>query len=135
ALGKLPVVGDILTGGHGRNVEELGLRAVGRRPVVVAAGAVGAKPLHRLGLRGRGGARIELHVLGWIVVDGLAGLLVDAFGPVDVVHVGFGRDDLAVVALHGVGEAVTRRMRDQLAVLAGDLAVDENVRADLVIVP
>src|SRR6185436_5525125 len=42
ALGKLPVAGDILTGGHGRNVEELGLRAVGRRPVVVAAGAVGA---------------------------------------------------------------------------------------------
>src|SRR5262245_42398423 len=52
ALGELAVVGDLLAGRHRRNVEEPGLRAVGGRPIVVAAGTVGAKPLHRLRLRG-----------------------------------------------------------------------------------
>ena len=78
--------------------------------------------------------RIDLDVLGRIVVDRLAGLLVDALGPVDV-HVGLGHDHRAVRPLHRVEEAVARGMRHQLARLARDLAVDEDVRADLVEIP
>src|SRR5205807_7687601 len=44
-------------------------------------------------------------------------------------------DNRAVRALHGVGETIARRMGDELARLAGDLAVDEDVGADLVVIP
>ena len=63
----------------------------------------------------------------------LAGLLVDALGPVDL-HVGLGEHHRAIGTLHRVDEAVARRMRDQLARLAADLSVDQDVGADLVVI-
>src|SRR5262249_17230686 len=46
-----------------------------------------------------------------------------------------GQQDLPVRALHGVDEAVARGVRHELARLAVDLAVDQDVGADLVVVP
>src|SRR5262249_1157351 len=120
------VVGDVLTSGHGRNVKQLGLGAIGRGPVVVAAGTVGTDFLHRI-VGGRvGETGIGLHVLARVVVERLAGLLVDALGPVDVVHIGLGADDLPVVAVHGVDEAVAGGMGGQLWRLAVGLLLDED---------
>src|SRR5262249_44492416 len=132
---ELGVLRDLCAGGERRNVDELGLLAVGGWPVIVAAGRGRA---HLLGLRARhrrGSPGIDLDILARVVIDRLASLRIDALGPVDVLEVGLDHEGLPVAALHGVEEAVARRVRDQLAVLAGDLAVDQNVRARLVIVP
>jgi hypothetical protein len=56
-------------------------------------------------------------------LNGLAGLLVNAFGPVDIIQIWLRADDLAVEAIHRVEEAVTCRMGDQLAPLISDGAV------------
>ena len=143
-LGALPVAGlggqlrierHLVAGRDRGDVEQLGLRAVGRRPIVVAA-------LHRRAQL-LGGVRqrlvllagIDLDVVVGIVIHRLAGLLVDAFGPVDVLDIGLGQQRLAVAALEGVEEAVARGMGDQLARLPADLAIDEDVRVRLVVVP
>jgi hypothetical protein len=49
--------------------------------------------------------------------------------------VGLRADDLPIVAVHRMEMAVARRVRDQLARLPLDFAVDQNVGSDLVIVP
>src|SRR6185295_4554316 len=69
------------------------------------------------------------------VVDRLAGLLIDTLGPEDVLDIGLGHHGLPVVALHGVEEAVAPRMGDQLAALAANRAVDQDMGAGLVVVP
>src|SRR5262249_31982631 len=61
-----------------------------------------------------------------IVIERLAGLRVDAFGPVDIVDIGLDRDDLPVVALHGVDEAVARRMGDKPAAFPVDVALEQD---------
>src|SRR5260370_1021462 len=78
--------------------------------------------------------RIGLDVLAGIVVERLAGLLVDALGPVDL-RIGLRQDRLTVEAVEGVEEAVAGRVGDELARLPGDVAVDQDVGADLVVVP
>src|SRR5260370_27002312 len=70
-----------------------------------------------------------------MVVEWLAGLLMDSLGPVDLVYVRLGADDSAVGPLHGVEETVAGRVRDQLAWLTSDIAVDHDVGADLVVIP
>jgi len=62
-----------------------------------------------------------LDVLRRVVVDGFAGLLVDALRPVDVIHVGLGEQRLAVGALIGIEEAVAAGMGDELARLAATM--------------
>ncbi len=125
---------DRRTARQGGNVDELGPRAVRRRPVIIAAEDRRADLLERLARRDVADARIGLDVLRRVVFDRPAGLLVDAAGPVDL-RVRLCPDDLAVVAIHRVEMAVARRMRDQLARLSGNLAVDHDVGTDLVIVP
>src|SRR5260370_24604090 len=70
-----------------------------------------------------------------MVVEWLAGLLMDSLGPVDLVHVRLGADHCAVHPLHGVEETVAGRVRNQLAWLTSDIAVDHDVGADLVVIP
>src|SRR5262249_57841816 len=117
-----------------RNVDQLGLLAVGRRPIVVAAGGVradAAGALVGIDLRPFG---IDLEVLARIILDRLAGLGVDTLGPghfLDVLH---RLDELAVATIEGVVEAVAAGMRDDLAVLAIHLGVGEDVGAGLVLV-
>ncbi len=132
---RLVVVEHGLAGGHGRDVDEPRLGAVGGRPVIVAAVVRWAKLLERRARDQVADARIGLDVLAWVIVERLAGLLIEALGPIDVVHIGLGDDDLAVVAVHRIEEAVAGRMGDELARLAVDRAVDENVGPDLVEVP
>src|SRR6266852_8396152 len=78
--------------------------------------------------------RIGLGVFAWVVVERLAGLLVEALGPVDL-RIGLRQDRLTVEAVEGVEEAVAGRVGDELARLPGDVAVDQDVGADLVVVP
>src|SRR5580704_19777174 len=85
----------VLAIGQRRYVDELGLGAIGGRPVVVAAGMTGAHSLGRLARILVGDAGIGLDVLRRIVVDGLAGLLVDALGPIDR-HIGLRHHGAAV---------------------------------------
>src|SRR6185369_4160459 len=100
---ELTAVGDVLTGGHRRDVEKFRSRAVGGRPEVGAAHPIWAQPRDRLVRRRSRDARIGLHILVGIVVEWLARLLVDTLGPVDVVHIGLGEQDLSVAALERVG--------------------------------
>jgi hypothetical protein len=60
--------------------------------------------------------------------------MVDALGPVDV-HVRLRQDGLAVVAIHRVQETVARRMRYEFAHLPRDHTINENVGADLIVIP
>src|SRR5262249_55557223 len=108
--------------------------AVGRRPIVVAAGSVrtyAARALVGIDLRPFG---IDLEVLALIVLDGLAGLGIDALRPGHVLDVLHRLDELPAAAIEGVIEAVATGMRDDLAVLAVHLGVDQDVGAGLVIV-
>src|SRR6266446_3908491 len=63
---------------------------------------------------------IGLDVLAGIVVERLAGLLVDALGPVDL-RIGLRQDRLTIEAVEGVEEAVAGRVGDELARLPGDV--------------
>src|SRR5262249_29535672 len=117
-----------------RNVEVAGLAAVGRRPEIGAAADGGADLARRLIDDGPGALGIGLHLFAWIVVDRLAGLLIDAFGPGDHLDVLGGFEELAVEAIEHVVEAIATGMRDDLAILAVDLGVDEDVSAGLVVV-
>src|ERR1700719_1227282 len=69
---------NIHAGRHGRDVHELGVGAVGRRPVIVAARLGRTYFLERRARREVADARIGLDILGRVVVERLAGLLVDA---------------------------------------------------------
>jgi hypothetical protein len=53
----------------------------------------------RLARRAIGDTGIALQVFVGVVVERAAGLLVDALGPVDVVHVGLGEEYLPVAAV------------------------------------
>src|SRR5258708_28586783 len=102
---------DLGAGCHRRDIRPLGLLTVRGRPVVVAASDRRTHLLRRLARVLVGQRRIGLDVLVGIVVERLAGLLVNALGPVDVVHVGLGADHCAVGPLHGVEGAVACGMR------------------------
>src|SRR5882672_2571537 len=101
-------------GRHRRYVQELRIGAVGRRPVIVAAGRRRADLLKRLSGSEVANPSISLDILGGIVIERLAGLLVDSLGPIGL-HVGLGQQGLAVAALIRIEEAVARRMGDELA--------------------
>src|SRR5207237_24061 len=58
----------------------------------------------------------------------------DALGPGHLLDVLRGLEELAAAALKGVVEAVAAGMRDDLAVLAVDFRVDQDVGAGLVVV-
>jgi hypothetical protein len=75
-----------------------------------------------------------LEVLGRIVFERLAGLGIDALGPVRFLDVLSGLEELPVEPVEGVFEAVAPGMGQDLAVLAVDLGVDDDVAAGLVIV-
>ena len=115
---------EVDAGRSSRDVDQLGLLAVGSRARNCCRRTGPGTSSWWAVRHGRGDAGIGLNVLARIVVERLAGLLVDALGPVDVLEIGLGQQGLPVVALHGVEEAVAGRMRDQLARLAVDLAVD-----------
>jgi len=57
-----------------------------------------------------------------------------SLGPVDL-HIGLRADDLPIVAVHHVEVTVARRVRYELARLPGNVAVDQDVGADLVVIP
>src|SRR3984893_15918960 len=110
---------DLVATSQHRYVEMFGSRAVAGRTVALAAQDRRTNLPDRLVRGVISDAGIGLEVLAGVVVERLAGLLIDALGPVDVVHVRLGAEDLAVMAVHSVDETVARRMRDELARLAG----------------
>src|SRR5258708_17699 len=75
--------------------------------------------------------RIGLDVLAGIVVERLAGLLVDALGPVDL-RIGLRQDRLTVEAVEGVEEAVAGRVGDELGRLPCDVALPGSRGAGMV---
>ena len=94
------------------------------------AGALHAVAAQRARLR-----HVGLHVELGIVFDRLAGLGIEALGPVEVVDVLAALDEAAVVAIERVEEAVAAEMADHLARLAVDGGVVQHVDAVLVVVP
>src|SRR5262249_25656318 len=115
------------------DVDEPGRAAVSVRPEIGAAMYV------RAGVALDVGAalpvvRIGLHVLAGIVVHRLAGLGIDALGPGHLGAVLRALEELAVDAIEGVVEPVAVGMGEELAVLAIDLAVDDDLRAAGVVI-
>src|SRR5882672_8150754 len=87
------VAGDIGAAFEFRDVDEFGLLAVGGRPEIVAAGysrayawrlGAGKNLCHWVG--------VGLQLLGRVVVDGFAGLGIDALGPGYTRHILGGLD-------------------------------------------
>src|SRR5258705_10009452 len=120
---RLVRIHDGLAVRQGGNVDHFCLGTVRGRPEVVAAQCRGT---NLLGWFTRGkvcNPRIGLNIFGRVVIDWLAGLLVDAFGPVDVVKIRLSANDLAVVPVHCVEKAVPRRMGKNLARLARDYGI------------
>ena len=64
------------------------------------------RPRHRI---------VDLHVQLRIVFDRLAGLRIDALGPVQIVDVLRALDELSVGAIERIEEAVAAEMADDLA--------------------
>ncbi len=126
--------GDVGTALELGDVDHAGLAAVGRRPIVGAAGVVRADVAARLVVVDVAALGIDLQVAGRVVVDRLAGLGVDALGPGDLAHVLDRLDELAVQPVEHVIEAVAARMGDDPAILAVHLGVDEDMGAGLVVV-
>src|SRR3546814_7139375 len=67
--------------------------------------------------------------------DRAAGLPVDALGPGNAGHIGFGRKQLSGAAVEHVEEAVLRRVQQHLAVPPAELHVREDDRLGRGIVP
>src|SRR5580704_19489771 len=78
---------------------------------------------------------INLHIQLGIVVGWLAGLRIDALGPVQIVDVLSALEEPSVRAIQRVEEAVAAEVADYLAGLAVDNRVVEHVDTDLVVVP
>src|SRR5215469_6912574 len=125
---------DIMAAGQGRDVDELSPRTVGAWPKIVAALDRRADLLERLSGREIADASIRLNVFGGVVFDRSAGFLIDALGPVDL-HIGLRADHLPIVAVQRIEMAVAGRVGDQFAWLSLNIAVDQNVGSNLVIVP
>ena len=109
---------------------------------VISGGLVGdaavpgrAGPLLRVATQRPRHRIVHLHIQLRIVFDRLAGLRIEALGPVQVVDVLRALDELSVRAVQRVEEAVAAEMADDLAGLAVDDRVVEHVDADLVVVP
>src|SRR5262249_46858331 len=115
------------------DVHEPRLLTEGGWPEVGAAVHVRTGALHDLGAT-LPREREILHVLGGIVVDRLAGLRIDALGPGDLGGILHGFQELAVLPVERVVEAVAVGMDEELAVLAAELAVDDDLRAAGVVV-
>src|SRR5262249_34688350 len=107
---------------------------VGCRPEIGAAGDGRAHPAGEIVLIGVGGLGIDLEVLGRIVLERLAGLGIDALGPVRFLDVLRGLEELPVEPVEGVFEAVAAGMGQDFAVFAVHLGVNDDVAAGLVVV-
>jgi len=101
-----------------RDVEKLGLSAVGRRPEIVAARHARAEAARRAGHDFRDRIGIGLQILVGIVVERLAGFRIDPFGPRHLRYIWRGLEELAADAIEGVGEAVACGPGHDLAILA-----------------
>src|SRR5262249_40589066 len=112
--------------------QEIELRIVGAGRPVLAAGNGRALPARRIGARTA--HAIGLHILGWIVVERLAGLRVEAGRPGQLVDILLAGHERPVVAIKRIIEAVAGGVDDQLAILAVDLGVDDRVLGDLIVV-
>src|SRR5207244_667150 len=121
----------VTTGGVG----DPSARIIGDRlPADAAGGRRASRDLtpsaDRPGLR-----NIFLDVEIGIVLDGLAGLGVDALGPGHLIDILVGVEKLAVGAVEPVEEAIASPMRQDLPVLTIDRQSDDLVDAVLVVVP
>src|SRR5262249_30626413 len=115
------------------DVNELGLLAIGWRPEVGATVHVRAGVLQDVGAA-LPLDREVLHVLARIVVDRLAGLGIDALRPGHLVGILRRLQELAILPIQRVVEAIAIGVNEKLAIVAVDLAVDDDLRAGGIIV-
>src|SRR5215469_12226393 len=99
--------------------------AVGRREEIDAARHVWARQERSLFAPRRLADLVGLEILFGVVLDRLAGLGIDAVGPVDLLSVLRRREELPVVAIQGVEKTVAAEMRNDIAIFAVDLGVDQ----------
>src|SRR5580704_10599095 len=78
---------------------------------------------------------VALHIELRIVFDRLAGLGIETPGPVEIIHVLPALDEAAIGAIERVEEAIAPEMSYDLAALAVDRGVVEQMNAVLVGVP
>ena len=110
-------------------------RIIRHRLVGDAAVPGRAGPLHAVATQRAGFGDVLLNVELRIVVERLAGLGIDALGPVQIVDVLAALDEAAVGAIERVEEPVASEMGDRLAVLTVDRGVVQQVDAVLVVIP
>src|SRR6267378_595890 len=110
-------------------------RIIGRRLIRNAAVPRGACAFHRIAAQRARLWHVALHIERGVIFERLAGLGVEALGPVQVVDVLAAAHEAAVVAVERIVEAVATEMAEHLAHLAVDVGVIQQVDADLVIVP
>jgi len=88
------------------NVPKLQIRIVGRRRPLLAAHFAGAVVGFQVGAAWRHRRDIGLHRLVRVILDRLAGLRIEAFGPCDFLDERKAPDERARGAIYRVGEAV-----------------------------
>src|SRR5436309_970279 len=96
------------------NIEEPRLGAVRGRPQIAAARNFRTYEPRSLVLQDTGRICIQLQIPGRVIIDGLAGLRIDALGPGDFGDILAHVEKLAGGAIEAVIESVTARMRDDL---------------------
>jgi hypothetical protein len=77
---------------------------------------------------------VSLQSLVRVVLDRLARLGIDTVRPVDLLRVLRGREELPVVAVERIKKAVAAEMRNDVAILAVHLCVDQLIDPDLVVI-
>src|SRR3954468_21433741 len=115
------------------DVEKIGFLTERGRPEIGAAMYVGAGVLEHV-VAALPVVVEGLHVLAGIVIHRLAGFRIETLGPGDLGGILHALEELAVEAIEGVTEAVAVGVRKQLAVLAVDFAVDDDLGAGGIVV-
>src|SRR5271166_5970447 len=90
-----------------------------------------ASSLHAVAAQCARLGHVALHIDLRIVFERLAGLRIETLGPVEIIHVLPTLDEAAVGAIERVEEAVAPEVSDDLAALAVDRGVVEQMNAVL----
>src|SRR5215217_7764850 len=117
-----------------RDVPELQIRIVGRRRPVLAAHVAGADVGFKVAAAWRHRGDVGLHGLVRVILDRLAALRVESFGPCDFLDERQAPDELAGGAIDRIGEAVAVRFERELPRTTRPGNIDQHVFRYAVIV-
>src|SRR5215216_2688032 len=116
------------------DVPELQIRIVGRRRPVLAAHVAGADVGFKIAAAWRHRGDVGLHGLVRVILDRLAALRVESFGPCDFLDERQAPDELAGGAIDRIGEAVAVRFERELPRTVRSGNIDQHVFRHAVII-